>query len=515
MLSDRQRRIISLLETRDYSVAELAEKIGMSARTINREISEINQKLEDTATIIINDRCSLQIKDEICFFKLLNEGVPERMFVLFDVLVNENINLDELADKIFVSKQKIRKYLNDLNDEFKHTFQLEIKPGTGIIFRSASISIFDLLSDLLLNYPDLMIVSRDSKNNTDQKLVTSSDHLTESQIKAQQRAAQLLNEEFSPKNELIDQLNESFNHIQDLIINIFNSNGYPSPPEKVIKMLYQHIVREAEFPVVIMKNKQEIKAYLEKDPVAFDLAKKLTIELKKEYPSLHVNVYYIALYMMLALNTYDESMYKFILLSRHPSISSINKYRIEESIKSSSVSVVSQAHNLELNSNDFVTIVDSDVLTNDVLETTPDIVINGLISSLNIQKIQKIARRKFFKPLLSNVSDYKLNNISTDFMDAFQKFCNLLQEISEISELEKDSLINRENAGNQLVIDNYSIPHIISSTNKNFRLYQAVLATPVLIHNQFVDHILVVIIGVNVANKSEIFKFLFDEISAK
>lgn len=31
--------------------------------------------------------------------------------------------------------------------------------------------------------------------------------------------------------------------------------------------------------------------------------------------------------------------------------------------------------------------------------------------------------------------------------------------------------------------------------------------------NQLIDHILIVLVGVKVANKSEIFKYLFDEVS--
>ena len=109
--------------------------------------------------------------------------------------------------------------------------------------------------------------------------------------------------------------------------------------------------------------------------------------------------------------------------------------------------------------------------------------------------------------------NFPIDNFSTDFFDALNSFLITLQNLGMITGIEKNDLINREKAGNQLSINDVSLPHMISSTKKGFHLYQATLSTPVTVDGQFISKIIVVIIGINVASKSEIFKYLYEFIS--
>ncbi|WP_297815652.1 hypothetical protein, partial [uncultured Lactobacillus sp.] len=281
--------------------------------------------------------------------------------------------------------------------------------------------------------------------------------------------------------------------------------------------ILNHISRSAILPLYILKNKSDVNAYLQRQPAAFDMAKKISLTLNQEYSPLYINPYYLGLYIMMALSIEDKSIYKLILVSQRPAVSSINKNIIEERIKGSRVFVVGDLEEIDLKNKDYTIILDAELIKNYKQENI-DYIVSSLITDSDIEKIQSIVRHKTFDKLLENARKaytYELTNQSSDFIDLLSDFLDELIQKDLISSIEKDALLNRERAGNQLVIENFSLPHIISASEKDFRLFEAILKRPVVVNNQFIDRILVVVIGTEVVNKSEIFNYLYEVINEK
>ncbi|MEK3546012.1 hypothetical protein [Lactobacillus crispatus] len=318
----------------------------------------------------------------------------------------------------------------------------------------------------------------------------------------------------------LDLLNKALSqkeHFQNYLIRLFVNNGFEIPNEKLMGMMISHIIREVIYPNLMLKNKSDLENYLKQQPIAFDMAKKISLQLMKNLSNVYVNAYYLALYIMLVLSSNDTSIYKIILVSRRRSISSINKYIIEDQIKGSSVYIVHDMKDFDQISGKFAIVLDSELVEDKTFPVeTADLVISSLITSTDIKNLLKILRRKTFDQLVINMKknrNFPIDNFSTDFFDALNSFLITLQNLGMITGIEKNDLINREKAGNQLIINDVSLPHMISSTKKGFHLYQATLSTPVTVDGQFISKIIVVIIGINVASKSEIFKYLYEFIS--
>ncbi|MEK3546013.1 HTH domain-containing protein [Lactobacillus crispatus] len=156
MISERQRSIIKLLRLTDFSVSSLAHKLNVSERTINREIKVINSLLGSIAQITNNGICHLNVHSSLKLFQFLGQGVPNRIKFLYILLLHNNLSLDDVADKLYISKAKIREYINLENDELKNIVSIKIKQGTGLILQSDKFTRIDLLANLLLNYPEIL-----------------------------------------------------------------------------------------------------------------------------------------------------------------------------------------------------------------------------------------------------------------------------------------------------------------------------------------------------------------------
>lgn len=525
MLSERQKKIIKLLRSDNYSVHQLADKLHVSDRTINREIKSLNQILTSIASITNNGLCHLSIQSSVKFFQILERGIPDKIRFLQMIILKKKVVIDDVIDTLYITKAKIKDYIDQLNSEFALLLSIKLKQGTGIVLKIENNTRIDLEANILLNYPEIndIFVDYHSLNLNNYYLNLAQRYISKDEINDKQLSCKLLkistneqNKYFNRKNDLLNQVLDEQKDIQIAIIKIFSDNGFNLTNEKYINILFNHILREVLFPSLLLRNKSDIKLYLKQQPIAFDIGKRISIDLRNKFYGLYVNPYYLSLYVMLALSTYDKSVYKVALVSRRKSISTINKFIIENKIKHSSVYIINNLNQMAKLTDKFVVILDSELVDNKFLSVNnADLVISSLITDNDLKNLQKILRKKTFQPLIVNMNQnatYEITNTSSDFLIVLNKFLDLLKSKRLITGIEESGLINREKAGNQLVISNVSLPHIISSRN-NYRLFQAKLSVPVVVEQQFVDTIIVVIIGANVSSKSEIFKYLYELIS--
>lgn len=525
MISERQRKIIKFLQNDSLSVHEIANKLKVSSRTISREIKAINNEMDGVAQITNDGTYHLNIKSSIGLYKLLGQGIPDEIEFLYLLLTKKDLSLDDLAEQLYLPKSKIKEYISKINREYKKLFKIDLKQGTGLVFDIPIFLKVDIMSNLLLDYPALIEDDFSDKkiNNVDSSAYKNNArrYIDSDEIKDQIISSQILLDKndcklfFENKLSLLNKISSEEDDISNNIIQVFLDNGFQIPTTSILNMLINHIKHETLFPTIILKNQSDIRIYLKEQPVAFDLARKISNHLREKY-TVNINTYYLSLYFMLALSTFDDSIYKIVLVSRRRSISSINKYLIEEEIKGSQVYIVDSIKNLDHVANNFAVVLDSELIDGTTTSHKVDMVITSLMTDQNINKLRKIVRNKAFSKLLKDVNtkhSFKIKNYDSDFFTTFDSFLDTLLAQKCINEIEKAALLNREKAGNQLVIKNYSLPHIISGRKGNFRLFKADLRTPVVVNQQFVDKILIVIIGTSVSNKSEIFKYLFNVIS--
>ena len=102
MLSERQKKIIKLLRSDNYSVHQLAD------RTINREIKSLNQILTSIASITNNGLCHLSIQSSVKFFQILERGIPDKIRFLQMIILKKKVVIDDVIDTLYITKAKIK-----------------------------------------------------------------------------------------------------------------------------------------------------------------------------------------------------------------------------------------------------------------------------------------------------------------------------------------------------------------------------------------------------------------------
>ncbi|MBP2058478.1 mannitol/fructose-specific phosphotransferase system IIA component (Ntr-type)/predicted DNA-binding protein YlxM (UPF0122 family) [Lactobacillus colini] len=526
MLSERQNQIINLLKNSDISVHNISKKLGVSDKTITREIKAINDEISKYAYInICEGQLHLNIISSIGFYQHIEQIVPVEIRLLYLVLINESISLDECADMLYITKSKIKEYIFELNNKLRSKLSIELKQGIGIVVNCPLKTKIDLVTNIIFDYK--VIEYNNYKVNFFETIFIqdyynfAAKYIDHKALECQILACKMLNvsldsqkQYFKEKKLSLEKFESNESKIKADIIKSFLKNGLDIPNDKILNMCLAHIEREILFSVILLKNKANIKNYLKVQPIAFDIAKKISNMLFQNY-DIDVNAYYISLYVMLVLSTTDDSIYKIILISRRKSVSSINKYLIEAKIDGSKVSVIDNSDALSELSYDYTVVLDSE-LVNEIKLPEIDLIISDLVAERDIKKLKSIVRKKTFSNLIDDTHKnytFSINNNSSDFFLALTDFLTMLTNKELINDKEIKAIINREDAGNQLIIGDYSIPHIISNSNKNFQLFLANLKTPVVVEKQFIDKILIVIISTRVSNKSEIFKYLFEIIN--
>ena len=158
MISDRMSKIIKELNNSKKSYInsiELADMLGVSSRTVKRDLKEISEILKDNGAEVeaTNQRYRLIINDDELFSQFINENISslaevsgkksDKVNGILELLLsNLYINQDKIADELYISRSSINKVMMDVKNilsEYKITIQN--KPHYGYILEGNEIDI--------------------------------------------------------------------------------------------------------------------------------------------------------------------------------------------------------------------------------------------------------------------------------------------------------------------------------------------------------------------------------------
>ncbi|MDB2075421.1 BglG family transcription antiterminator [Clostridium paraputrificum] len=158
MISDRMSKIIKELNNSKKSYInsiELADMLGVSSRTVKRDLKEISEILKDNGAEVeaTNQGYRLIINEDELFSQFIDENISSSAEVsgkksdkvngiLELLLSNLYINQDKIADELYISRSSINKVMMDVKNilsEYKITIQN--KPHYGYILEGNEIDI--------------------------------------------------------------------------------------------------------------------------------------------------------------------------------------------------------------------------------------------------------------------------------------------------------------------------------------------------------------------------------------
>lgn len=546
MFSERQKKLLEILETGNFSGNELANKLGISRRTVVREIKEINSYLQKDKIGIIYAKniYRLKILQKSKFYSILNSSIPDKYILLFNLLVHAPISIDDLSSLSLLSRKNILQNIKLLNNEYSKAFNIQMIQGKGINIDFELLNRVDLIASLLQRFPDFINIvngdALDDKSINVKKYLEMilpvvdqmSEYITKFEIEQQIKAMALL--KFSGNSKIHEPLivtiknfymskSELYSKLvlqKDQILTVIKRCllRYKVYNFEITNLIYFHLLRSAVFPIVFSKlpasQKNEIQI---SNPLSFDLTNELRTSLNESFPQVYLNNSFLVLYSIMAFkNQSRKSKQKILLLSNSNALGSINKMLLEQMIKNTACTLKVNSSLCGDEKYDLVIMNGNiDPLSN---ANQADYIFDGILDKKDTEKIQLILSDKFYGNIcrteLKKDQILSYSESTSDYFCALttclESFCNN----SKIVEEDRSALLNREREGNQLTIGSAAIPHIISrNIEQPYVLLTIFLQKEVIIKSQRINTILIVLVNQDVKDKGGIFKYLYSRLN--
>lgn len=543
MLSSREKQILLKLRYQDLSGQELSKQLNISRRTIIREIKLINRQLirEKIGRITIQKNYHLEVKTESIslLLNLISQSNPDEYRVLLFLLLSEVVSMDDLSEATFLSKAVIKDCLKKLSDAYQNVFSIEIKKGKGIYLRILRLSNEDILASLLLEFPHLIeclqeyIATKingqnfcqikkkldlDKKISLRKKLQIIS-VLAISILQGNRNLDRQVDAFFAQKNDLLKKLEKQKSKIFELITSLMKHYSFYTN-QSIVCMIFEHISRSVLFPDVVQTvSKFDFQKIYLQNPFVFDFSQDLLEKLQNEFPEIFINQGYLALYALMAVKemSYDE-VHHLLLLSDQYSLASLNKMIIEKSIPDVECTVEQNIFKrTDYNESFDLVLVNNEMKIDTGLKV--DYFFPGLLGQDQVKLIKsKLERKLIGKKIFDQLNQKEhILNLQVQNNDNFFKILNVGFDKLIFQKLllpeEKNKLLTRERQGNQLVIKNISIPHIITPfITTDFRIFLFRLNNYVLVDNKKVNQIMIILVSDLAKTKSNIFKYVYQYI---
>lgn len=521
MLNARQVQILLLLWNQDHSGEYLSKEVNSSRRTIIRDINTLNQELsvKDTAVINSEGKYSLKIHNYSQFQELITQFENQDRNILYYLLINDYLSIDELIDKSLLSKTDIMNSIDRINQRNKNILEIKSKVGLGYFIDLHFATKVDLLSYLIAVIPkevNLNVLKNDFPNDL-------KEYLTDNQSIAQLQAISLIQSAniksfYDHKRNLLKNIKES--NIENQIELVSKNFSIKLSKKRLAQNISTHLKRYNLFPTFIsnllLKQMSDLK---QKEPFAFEMAQNLQNEIEKNNPSILINSDFLALYIIncMEIKTSIKPV-KILMYTAQRSIAYINESLIADAVNNISLTSVfnTEEFNKQILNESYDILVTNGF--NDVLNHTPDIVINGLIDDATISRLKKLVSDNYFHNNLNQMFPRKnylyYENRSNNYFKVLKNVLKYFIDEEQLDQKMSVKLLNREEEGNQLMINHVALPHAVNETNFS-RIFAVDLKTPLKLNKTDIYLILIVIVNDKNDDYKQLFNYLYKILNKK
>lgn len=515
MFNARQVQILLLLWNQDHSGDYLAKQVDSSRRTIIRDINTLNQELskDDTAFINSEGKYSLEIHNYPKFQSLITQFENQDRNILYSLLTHDNLSLDELMDETLLSKLDITNSIERINQRSKNIMNITTKPGLGYLLNLTFGTRVDLLAYLIMIIPKNI----GYRINRDDFPSSLRSYITDGQLTAQLEALHLmsavdLNRFYDNKKQLVEAI--QFVQIQSCIEKVSRDFSIQLSKQSLSEKVTLHLRRFNLFPTFIssllLKQLNDLKL---KEPFAFEMAENLKQEIEKANPTILVNSEFLALYIIDCMETKTTVRpVRVLMFTSQRSIAYINENVILESIKNIDLTSIfnRSEFNQKIEENSYDIVITNGF--NGEFEDDPTLIINGLIDEATTSRLKKLVSDNYFHNNLDQIfpkQNYlSFPNQSNNYLKTFKEILKYFDKNELLDQKMATKLIDREEEGNQLVINHVAIPHAVNEANFS-KIFAVDLDKPVKLNGTEIYFILIVIVNDHNDDYKQLFNYLY------
>lgn len=158
MLSKRQRQLLKTLDQGPRSGSELAQALGVSRRTVIREVASVSAWLESmgAGSIASDPNYHLVVTSGETLASILSQDLSDEVRVLLCVLRCPGMAIAQVAEETHLSARAVRAAMAEANERLQGIVSLEARVGYGIDARFEGMEPADLLAALALDNPGVL-----------------------------------------------------------------------------------------------------------------------------------------------------------------------------------------------------------------------------------------------------------------------------------------------------------------------------------------------------------------------
>lgn len=559
MLNSRELRIILLLQEHDLSGEDLATMLETSRRTVVRDIARINSLLreERIGSIESIKKYHLLVLNSANLNQLLAQSNHESNVVLLNLLVFPNITMGELTERTFMSRQNVMNCIEKINRRYKKILTIALRPRVGITVTVNHISKIDIAAALILD--DRQLIAEGFKTITQSEIINIIptikrhlpgnvfDYLTDSQLHAQIIACILVSNEraeanksrlynallevgmshlqamtlttfFDTKSQLLDRI--TIRQVQLAVMATKSHYTLAMLNHLFVKEIFRHLCRSAMFPTIAPASLSEQISYLKvKNPFAFDFAFDLSKKLQQSFENVQIDDEYVALYGLHAIESPTARNVRTLMYATQQSVANINKMIITQQISNLDIEMVFSKEQLEtqLNYVDYNLVIGNGVHPNDLqLPINFDSTFNGVISPDELDHLKNLSNESYIqKNITSFLQANHFYHVSGKHQNVSQVLKAGLVNFSDRGLLTSEqsvSLVAREEAGNQLVLNHVSLPHASAKLSETYKIFAITFDGVLEIDNTPIYVILIVLANEKQTDSGQIFGYLYTKL---
>ncbi|MBC1513505.1 PTS sugar transporter subunit IIA [Listeria booriae] len=549
MLNQRQVQIMEHLEHSKASGLELAKITGTSKRTVLRDISQINYLLGETGEVISNPLggYQLHIRDKQAYMNLLHQSMYDDELILLELLCHDFRTLDDLAATLYVSKPTLSEKIVFLRSHYANRLAIKSKPNYGHYLDETITRKLILLANLIDKNPaffcnrlGIAMADYNALLQTVRAMEISEyyPNIHSAHFVSLLLAAQVLGDEtgevasffrvfeigeeacallttFTSMQKQKDAL-VTLEQVQQMLQQLaehYNASVYDL---ELVEQLTAHLKRSIAYPIILhdrkLHNIANIKAVY---PLAFDLSIAFVARANEQFGMELYDIDLIGLYFSCAMERMKQPASKVLLFSDQYAVASINKQMIEKELPAIELILVMQRQELKsaLEQHDIKLILNNAPFQ-EVNSDVTQISIKQVITKAELQTIQdtleKIDVHKNIKTYFPEALAMSYQNKPTDNWDTvIAGICKQLEANGTLSEEEVIKIKEREQKGDNLVINHLAVPHCTTQRNQAFFAVFVHLIHPVEVDGTLVQNVLVACVNPNVSTELKVFSYLY------
>ena len=547
--SGRERSIVLALREGPASGAELASRLGVSRRTVLRDIARANDVLRRSGAgrIEAEPIYKLSVQSQDALDALLSSVFDDETAVLLAVLTSPHATMMEVEERTGLSGAAVKACVGSASHRYSRILSIGLKSGRGIEVAFKTSTPVDFLAALAardrvvfseleplarpwMSAAGLMSEEIESFQREMQPWLTLQEARTQifaaiavapfdldealSLSVARMAIDRLISRKRDLHSWLLAHRYELIGRASDLLA----SHGMRVTRPDLPTVMFEHIARSAMFTTLMTDEfRTQVNRIRIDHPIEFDFAQDLCEYLESLRADVFLEHELCALYVIGTGLCSSGQPLKVLLLCGRRSLESVNRAMLENTFGNVAITSVydAQSAKREYETGAYSILIRDDSFADVGLEELPwNLICRGILGDADLTALRRAVSDSQYRTslpvILPETSFGEVEVGGDNYLSVLSRGLDLFLERGVMRREEAASVMARECQGQCLRFNGVAVPHCITALSSDRpRLLALTLDEPVEIGGEQINLIVMVLVSKLQEDKSSIFSYLY------